>query len=202
MRLATAHMRTGMRLKNALKLYLQQEIDDLNDEFELEDERKILFPERIVIGEPPSLKIDSLFGLPQVFIRTSSSNNPQTDLVGHEDDNINISVSVILSDALNSTNEDLGLRCQGLANAICDVLVNYGRAKKSEDAGLWNINLNSSSTPSIAQWNEMVVARCDASLNATIRYTRDSVPTQVPDMELPDNFEPLSEAEPITVNNP
>lgn len=201
MNLAQSHLRTLTRFRTTLMLFLQEALDELNSEFGFEDERELLLPERITLAQPPNFKLSSQPHLPQVFIRTNTSSNPQTDLVGHEDDNLTVSISVLLANGITTPTEDLGLRCAALTNLVCAVLINHARTEGDASVGLYNISLNSSSTPSLSQWDDLLIARCDATLNATVRYKRTSDRTKIPDFPLEDTHEPLSEAPDITVTN-
>jgi hypothetical protein len=201
MNLAIAHLRTLTRLRTTLMLFLQEQLDLLNTEFGFEEERELLLPERIILSQPPNFKLSSQPFLPQVFIRTSNSSNPQSDLVGHEDDNLEISITVLLANGITSPTEDLGLRCSALTNLICSVLIDNSRVEGSQSTGLYNVRLVQSSTPSIEQWNDLLIARCNATIAGTVRYERTSSRTKIPDFPLEDTHEPLSEAPDIVLTN-
>jgi hypothetical protein len=202
MNLATSHLRTLTRLRTTLMLFLQEALNQINSEFGFTDDRKLEFPERIVLEQPPSLKLTSQPHLPQVFLRSTGSSNPRVDLVGHEDDNLTITVSVLLSSGITSPVEDIGLRCSTLTNLICDVLLEHARTEGADRTGLYNINLQSSSSPRVETYGDLTVARCDATLDISLRYKRLDGRTKLPNFPLEDNHEPLSEAPVIEVVTP
>jgi hypothetical protein len=199
MNIHRAYTETLQRLELILKLHLQEFLSNANSVWQLQNDRALTFPSRIVSGEVPNIRLVHSTGKPQVFLRITSSSNPQLDLVGHEDINAVLTVSSLLT-GTGRTVADLGTRAQVFSGCVADALITYAR-KRCDDGpyGLYNISYDGASTPSTAVYEDQAFTRVDQTFNLNIRYLRNSQTTLLPSMPLVDTHLPLNASESITL---
>lgn len=201
---AVQELRTLQRAKRVLLSGLMDKLMAMNTEFKLTQvDRELVFPRRIVIGEPPSLPAENVHNeLPAVFLRLSSSSPLERNLTHFDDVNCILSIDVILANP-NRPQDDLFVRAGLYCAAVADVLQDRLREQCStaEATGVFYVARAAKASSRPAQWGETTIVRASEALDVRFRYRRFTTGSLLaPELEdLPITHLPLQSAEPIVL---